>query len=76
MFKEVKLICKFMNEFHTDHSFQQALCSRVYRVWFLHHDIDFSVAYEGRSDGRRGIDFAKTQRQRVSIVDLTLILLM
>jgi len=45
MFKEVKLLCSFMVEFHTDHSFQQALCNRVDRVRFLHHDIDFSVAY-------------------------------
>jgi len=59
-----------MEEFHTDHSFQQALCSRADRVRFLHHDIDFSVAYGGSSDSRRRINCAKTQRQRVNIVDL------
>jgi hypothetical protein len=70
MFKEVKFICKFMDEFHTDHSFQQALCSRVDRIRFLHHDIDFSVAYGGRSGSRRCINCAKIQRQRFTIVDL------
>ena len=50
MFKEVKLICKFMDVFHTTHSFQRALFNRVDRFRFLHHDIDFSVTYGGRSD--------------------------
>jgi hypothetical protein len=59
-----------MDEFHTDHSFQQALFNRVDRVRFLHHDIDFSVACGGGSDSRRSTNSAKTQRQRVSIVDL------
>lgn len=59
-----------MDEFHTDHSFQKALFKRVDRVRFLHHDIDFSVAYGGSSDSRRSTNCAKTQRQPVSIVDL------
>lgn len=61
MFKEVKLFFKFMDEFHADHSFQQALCNTVDRARFLHHDIDFSVAYGGRSKSRRRLKCAKTK---------------
>jgi hypothetical protein len=69
MFKEAKRICKFMDEFHTDYSFQKELCNKVARVRSLHHDNDFSVAYGGCSDRRRHLNSAKTQRQLVSVGD-------